>query len=312
MYAFDGTGRFNALSWTNATIGGPETTVTYTRLPQSDLIQGWTTGAGGLTVGRSFEQNRNLITAVTNRWNASLVSSFTYTNDALGRRTQRLDTSLPSFPSVQTNMFSYNTRSELTGADMGTDNYTYVYDNIGNRITYTNNGAGIDYSANALNQYTQLVAGASQTNLLYDLDGNLTNDGVRVYSWNGENRLTGVEPLSPASGDKKVAVAYDYMGRRIEKVVSTYSAGWSVTQTNTYLYDGWNLVQETIRNPQSAITNHYTWGLDLSGTLQGAGGIGGLLAWTRSDDQKTFLYCFDANGNVTELLDADDGSLAAA
>jgi len=194
---------------------------------------------------------------------------------------------------------------------MGTDNYTYVYDNIGNRITYTNNGAGIDYSANALNQYTQLVAGASQTNLLYDLDGNLTNDGVRVYSWNGENRLTGVEPLSPASGDKKVAVAYDYMGRRIEKVVSTYSAGWSVTQTNTYLYDGWNLVQETIRNPQSAITNHYTWGLDLSGTLQGAGGIGGLLAWSRSDDQKTFLYCFDANGNVTELLDADDGSLEA-
>jgi len=242
---------------------------------------------------------------VTNRWNASPVSSFTYINDALGRRTNRLDDG-----SVQ-NAFSYNGRSELTGAEMGTNDYTYVYDNIGNRITYTNNSAGIDYTANALNQYTQLVAGASQTNLLYDLDGNLTNDGVRVYSWNGENRLIGVEPLAPASGDKKVAIAYDYMGRRVEKVVSTYSGGWSVSQTNTYLYNGWNLVQETIQNQQSKITNHFVWGLDISGTLQGAGGIGGLLAWSRSDDQKTFLYCFDANGNVTEILDADDGSLAA-
>ena len=39
---------------------------------------------------------------VTNRWNASPVSSFTYINDALGRRTNRLDDG-----SVQ-NAFSYN------------------------------------------------------------------------------------------------------------------------------------------------------------------------------------------------------------
>jgi RHS repeat-associated protein len=49
-----------------------------------------------------------------------------------------------------------------------------------------------------------------------------------------------------------------------------------------------------------------TRGLDLSGTLSGAGGIGGLLARqsTVSGELPTVFYHQDAGGNVTALADA--------
>ena len=72
--------------------------------------------------------------------------------------------------------------------------------------------------------------------------------------------------------------------------------------------DTWNLIRETTvnREPGTSSTNLYVWGLDLSGSLQGAGGIGGLLATVRPDPTNSlqstaYLPCFDANGNVSEF-----------
>jgi len=54
----------------------------------------------------------------------------------------------------------------------------------------------------------------------------------------------------------------------------------------------------------------YVWGLDLSGTLQGAGGVGGLLAITDAS-QGSHFCAHDGNGNVTALVKADGSGLAA-
>jgi RHS repeat-associated protein len=51
-----------------------------------------------------------------------------------------------------------------------------------------------------------------------------------------------------------------------------------------------------------------TWGLDLSGSLQGAGGVGGLLA--EKQGANTYYPTYDGNGNVSEYLEAD-GDVAA-
>jgi len=59
----------------------------------------------------------------------------------------------------------------------------------------------------------------------------------------------------------------------------------------------------------------YIWGLDLSGSLQGAGGVGGLLQMTVSVDGETpsaFLPAYDGNGNVTGLVDGSSGEVKAA
>jgi len=301
-YAYTTLGRFGSVTWTNSVAGGAKHSAAYSYVPQSDLLRKLDIDNGELVATRFYEDDRNLIAAVSNAADSTMISLYQYTNDDLGRRTDRIDSGTAFSPAV-TNDFGYNDRSELTGADMGTDDYGYAYDPIGNRISCTNNSEVWSYLANGLNQYTN-VADGTTNGLLHDLDGNLTNDGVRAYSWNGENRLIQVEPANPSSGDKKVKLTYDYMGRRVEKVVSTYSGGWSVTQTNTYLYDGWNLVQETVDDQASTVTNHFVWGLDLSGSLQGAGGIGGLVSWSRSDTTTNFLYCYDANGNVGQLVDA--------
>ena len=49
----------------------------------------------------------------------------------------------------------------------------------------------------------------------------------------------------------------------------------------------------------------YVWGLDLSGSLQGAGGVGGLLTrYVPVSNALDYVFC-DANGNVTELVDTN-------
>lgn len=62
------------------------------------------------------------------------------------------------------------------------------------------------------------------------------------YTWDAENRLTAVEPLTPDTQvyNRKVAFTYDHMGRRVQKRVYTYSGGqWSETGDQRFVYDRW-------------------------------------------------------------------------
>lgn len=52
----------------------------------------------------------------------------------------------------------------------------------------------------------------------------------------------------------------------------------------------------------------YTRGNDLSGTMQGAGGIGGLLA--RTDGSGSYYYHADGNGNITAMVDTNGLTVA--
>jgi hypothetical protein len=62
---------------------------------------------------------------------------------------------------ASTNAFAYNSRNEVVGAEMGDDTYNYAYDSIGNRLLASQTVASVtselEYVANALNQYTNIV-----------------------------------------------------------------------------------------------------------------------------------------------------------
>ena len=106
--------------------------------------------------------------------------------------------------------------------------------------------------------------------------------------------------------------AYDYLGRRILKSVPQDASDSNSPITNTYfLYNGWNLIADytsPIPNSTFIIHNSYTWGLDLSGSMQGAGGVGGLLAVKEASS--LFYLTYDGNGNVSEYLDSTGAAVA--
>lgn len=170
----------------------------------------------------------------------------------------------------------------------------------------------------------------------YDDDGNLTRDGRWVYQYDAENRLVAMFTRGAPNDDpsysltanaaiwgsgvarQKLQFTYDYLGRRVGKLVSNWDSGGSVWDPDTeerFVYDGWNLMARLNASSLSLIASYY-WGLDWSGTLQGAGGVGGLaLAQTLDPGTQTLVTClpaYDGNGNIHGMIKASDGSLAAA
>ncbi|MDR3412851.1 MAG: RHS repeat-associated core domain-containing protein, partial [Formivibrio sp.] len=148
----------------------------------------------------------------------------------------------------------------------------------------------------------------------YDADGNMTNSGRWTITWDAENRAISFTSLAsaPLASQKKVDCAYDFQGRRIQKVVSTNNgSAWIPVSTNRFVYDGWNLI--AILNPQSPIVQSYTWGIDLSGSPQGAGGVGGLLGVTYQGNATTnCVPAFDGNGNLAALVNLANGAILAS
>ena len=200
----------------------------------------------------------------------------------------------------------YNRRSELAAATVGSDSYGYTYDSIGNRLWSAANAVTNSYTANSLNQYTQVDA----AQMVYDTDGNLVRDDRFVYAYDAENRMLSARPIVPSEGDLAVVNAYDHKHRRIVKRVERFDDDeWQTSETHTFTYDGSNIVLERIAFANGTTrTVEYFWGNDLSGTAHGAGGVGGLVAV--SVDGEFFIPCYDHNGNVVCYV-SESGAIAA-
>ncbi len=121
-----------------------------------------------------------------------------------------------------------------------------------------------------------------------------------ILVWDAEGRVVDVT----RADNTVVYFAYDARGRRISKQTGNGAM-------SAYVYDGWNMVGEySIANGTTTLVMSFTWGLDLSGTLQGAGGVGGLLAVRRHTGQSwpgTYYPAYD--GNITEYLNFSDYGL---
>ena len=135
------------------------------------------------------------------------------------------------------------------------------------------------YTAVAQDSYgrvsTNTVNVSLSTNVTfqYDGNGNLTSDSWRSFTYNDENQLVQVlvtnQWMSQFSYDGK-------MRRRIRKEWAWQGSGWMQLNEVHYVYDGNLVIQE--RDAYNTPAVAYTRGLDLSGGLDRAGGIGGLLA----------------------------------
>ncbi|MGI5870356.1 MAG: RHS repeat domain-containing protein [Kiritimatiellia bacterium] len=194
----------------------------------------------------------------------------------------------PAFVLVGVVTFGYNARSEVTAASVQSNAFTYAYDHIGNHTASSVDSDTTTYTANNLNQYTFFSNLVQSCNPVYDLDGNMLTNDVWSYTWDCENRLVSVSSNNVCV----VSNAYDHMSRRVLK--------WTPSYTTTFVYDGWLPILEIVASASEVATNAYIWGKDLSGSLQGAGGVGGLLAvWMNETWHFPF---YDNNGNITAYV----------
>jgi RHS repeat-associated protein len=178
------------------------------------------------------------------------------------------------------------------------------------------NQGGTNADIIATNIGSLFVPGSPET-FGYDAEGNMTADGRWSYTWDAENRLVSMESLAnaPADSKRRLTFEYDWRWRRVRLGASAWTNNaWSVTVSNKFVFDGWNLLAE-FNATNNAVIRSYLWGSDLSGTLRGAGGVGGLLAIrdqsTINGQPTTHFTCFDGNGNVIGLVNAADGKISA-
>ncbi len=103
---------------------------------------------------------------------------------------------------------------------------------------------------------------------------------------------------------------YDHLDRRVQKITPA--------ATHTYFYDGWMLIKEIVANTNGTTdVIEYHWGKDLSGTIGGAGGVGGLLylsisnsSTPNSSTRQLYVPFYDAYGNVMGYWDAQGNVVA--
>ena len=256
-----------------------------------------------------------------------LHEQFGFGYDAAGNVNQRTNNALAQTFNVNAvNELTTRTRTgtltvsgETTGPATNVTVNTYSADIYGD---YTFARAGF---ADGTNTFTAIAYGSSgmvDTNTIsisepatqafaYDANGNLTSDGKRGLEYDDENQLVSVI----ATNQFKKEFIYDGLRRmRVRKEFAWIGSAWVQSNETHFIYDGLVIVQ--MRDANNAPTLSFTRGLDLSGSLHGAGGTGGLLAMTDHTQSspllKTALYHSDGNGNVTALLSTNGLIVARA
>jgi RHS repeat-associated protein len=293
-------------------------TFTYSYLPNSNLLEKVTGPVH--EVINTWEPNRDVLDVKQNKLVTTVISNYDYTVNNIGQRTG-VATSGTAFPATPpTWAWGYDSLGQVTSANsnVNTSDRAYQYDAIGNRKKTANSltlPATDNYITNDRNQYNAFPG--NSVGKTFDSDGNAKSYALpidptvnRTLTWDGENRLITNSGVS-------TVYRYDALGRRI----ANYSASLSTigTVATLYFYDGWNAIAEYFRTtgatgtvPTVALNRTYLWGRDLSGSIQGAGGVGGLLSLTLNSQPSAlnFFPTYDGNGNVSEYL-TSTGAIAA-
>lgn len=215
---------------------------------------------------------------------------------------------------------------DICGVAIGTNGVTVNGNTADRKVEYFHREITIGNGSGPLWQDATVVSGgatnkgglvfpANSQTLTYDADGNLAFDGIWAYAWDGENRLvtmtmTNVAGIA-ATNRLRLEFAYDFQGRRLQKKVSHWNAGpWVLDSDSRFVYDGWNLL--AILHSDLSLQTSFMWGQDLSGTMDQAGGIGGLIMLTTHASPNTNCFVsYDGNGNITALLDGAAGAVVA-
>jgi RHS repeat-associated protein len=193
------------------------------------------------------------------------VTDFTYTYDALKRKTAEID------PILAGQTFGYDAQSRLTvwtatGGVLpaGPSAQTWDLSPVGNWNATSIDGVSTTRAHTAVHE----IASIGQTSLAYDFKGNLAiDDRGQRYTWDPENRMTAAwVPAGPRSAtDSRPAMGadaryvYDALGRRVAKVVNG--------MRTVFVHDGAQVVTERIAKDPGAPAPEAAWNKPTTGGL---------------------------------------------
>ena len=230
-------------------------------------------------------------------------------------------------------VYQYNAANRFCsgGIPVEGQRFGYSFDDIGNRLEAARNGRFANYQPNLLNHVverevpgavdimghahpeaivtvnlentTRQDGGYCHCEVLLDNDGQAAQEEIRVVGVRNSSAPNGEDVVSELTGetflpaDPEIFI-YDDDGNLLG------DGRW------TYEWDAENrlVAMETRSELDETVTvfKSYLWGLDLSGTFEGAGGVGGLLAIRDHVGDDVFYPVSDGNGNVTALIDSVD------
>ncbi|MGB8343537.1 MAG: RHS repeat-associated core domain-containing protein [Ktedonobacteraceae bacterium] len=225
--------------------------------------------------------NSNNQTLIDMQYSYQLPNSSAFSN-----LLQKMSFQDPVYPSngTLTWVYSYDTMSRLTGADLLNSNnqevadFLYSYDKAGNRTQFqqTGNSTTINYSYNAAEELASSTQGSQTTTYSYDANGNLTGSSTGpAYSYNPKNQTTSIGTDS-----------YTYTGTDQTERVQVNSV--------SYEYSGLGLSAKT----NSSGTDYYT--RCSCGMLIGERTSGGKEYYYLLDAQESVVGVMDSSGNLID------------
>ncbi len=171
------------------------------------------------------------------------------------------------------------------------------------------------YTANGLNQYTNIVEGAGGFLPQFDDDGNQTliqtSTGIWQVQYNGENRPTRWERISSNSSTPNsstptlISMSFDRMGRRVQYLETC----GSVTNSNkAFTYDGYLQIANFEHQTSNFKLQTFIWDPTEPVATRP-------LVWNFSTFQpfnfSTSYYTHDGNKNVSDLVASSNLSVTA-
>ncbi|UWE05062.1 DNRLRE domain-containing protein [Laceyella sacchari] len=255
---------------------------------ETDQIASRKTGDGTTTLNEYNGAEDLLKRSIINK-NGELIDQFQYAYD-----TKKNITSV--FSKAGNTLYEYDELDQLikeTRPD-GTI-YEYTYDSVGNRLNKkVIKGSSItttDYMYNDANQIST-INGVDYT---YDKNGNLVNDGRRIYVYDAENRLTTVKD---SGGNTIASFTYRADGMRNTMTTSAGTIKFHYDENKNVIYetDGSNNIiarytYNASNQPLSMMRNNQYYYYQLNGH-------GDVVAVTDANGTVVATYEYDAFGNV--------------
>lgn len=244
----------------------------------------------GIVTKLSYDESSRLEKIAHQRNNVDVVS-YSYKHDSNGNRTQMNVTSPITEALSQVN-YTYDQVNQLIGATKTTQSSqdeTFTYDNLGNRLKKNNQSTNNVYDNN------NRIVEDDKFTYAHDDNGNMTKKVnkqtgyTHKYVWDFENKLQFVteHTTENAQASKTHTFIYDALGRRILKD--------SNGVTRKYIYDYEDIVLEFNNNDQ--LQAKFTHGPGIDEPVE------------MNRNNTVYFYHADGLGSITALTDVNGNTV---